>query len=279
MSAVHPLAVAAAGVPVDGPDGPLSGEELARRFGGRIAIVIPAYEEEENLGELLPRMPEELGGVEAVVLVVDDGSRDNTHGAALRGGALVARLPQNRGGGAALRAGYGLMIDAGAAVVITIDADGQHRPEELERVATPVLEDRADLSQGSRTLGMAEAGAFARELGIQVFNRLMQVLLGVRITDCSNGYRAIRTEMLPALDLRQPQFHAAEFLIEAITRGYRYQEVPVSVLHRAHGSSKKPPTLRYGYGFCAAIIGAWARSLGRRGKPSRRRRRELSGGR
>jgi hypothetical protein len=169
------------------------------------------------------------------------------------------------------------MVAAGAAVVVTIDADGQHRPEELAVVVAPVLDGRADLSQGSRTLGSAAPGAFARELGIAFFNRVVRVLIGVGVTDCSNGYRAIRTEMLPALDLRQQQFHAAEFLIEVITRGYRYHEVPVSVLGRAHGASKKPPTLRYGYGFCAAIVRAWARSLVRPGRPSRRRRRELAG--
>jgi hypothetical protein len=86
----------------------------------------------------------------------------------------------------------------------------------------------------------------------------------VRVSDCSNSYRAIRTELLPELDLRQPQFHAAEFLIEAITRDVSLEEVPVSVLARRHGSSKKPATLHYGLGFCRAILAAWRRSLGRR---------------
>jgi hypothetical protein len=269
-------ATATDGVHLSDAGQPLTVDDLAGRFGGAIAVVIPAYDEAENLAELLPRIPSRIAGARAAVLVVDDGSSDDTGGAARRGGAVLARLPENRGGGAALRVGYRLMVDAGAGVVITMDADGQHRPEELARLAEPVLSGRAQLVQGSRILGSAEPGTFARELGISVFNRLVRVLTGVPVTDCSNSFRAIRAELLPELDLHQPQFHAAEFLIEALTRGFSFEEVPVSVLNRQHGQSKKPATLRYGLGFASAIIGAWRRSLLRRGTirariPQRRR--------
>jgi glycosyltransferase involved in cell wall biosynthesis len=245
-------------------DGPLSAPEFSARFKDRVAILIPAFDEAANLSDLLPLIPSTVCGEPTAVLVIDDGSADETACAAERAGAAVARLPLNKGGGAALRVGYALMVDAGARVVVTMDADGQHRPEDLDRVAEPVLSGRAQLAQGSRTLGHSEPGAVARELGIAVFNRLVRVLTRVRVSDCSNSYRAIRTELLPELDLRQPQFHAAEFLIEAITRDVSLEEVPVSVLARRHGSSKKPATLHYGLGFCRAILAAWRRSLGRR---------------
>jgi glycosyltransferase involved in cell wall biosynthesis len=237
---------------------------MPERFGDRVAIVIPAFDEATNLTELLPSIPATVCGVSVAVLVVDDGSGDDTSGAATRAGAVVARIPQNKGGGAALRVGYALMVDAGARIVVTMDADGQHRPEDLDRVAEPVLSGRAELAQGSRILGHSEPGAFARELGIALFNRLVRVLTRTRVTDCSNSFRAIRTDRLPVLELRQPQFHAAEFLIEALTRGISLEEVPVSVLHRRHGVSKKPATVRYGFGFCRAIVDAWGRSVRRR---------------
>jgi glycosyltransferase involved in cell wall biosynthesis len=248
----------------------LSSSELSERFVDRIAIVIPAYNEAENLDEVLRRIPARIGGVPAAVLLVDDGSVDGTADVALAAGVVVAKLPENRGGGAALWAGYSLLLDADARIVVTMDADGQHRSEELEQVVEPVLSGRADVSQGSRVLGSAEPGAFARELGIAFFNRFVRVLTGVRITDCSNGFRAMLPEVLPELDLRQTQFHAAEFLIEAVTRGFRLEEVPVRVMHRQHGSSKKPPAIRYGWGFYLAIIGAWRRAFLRgspRGRP------------
>jgi len=249
------------------PNGaPLDPDGLREQLADTIAILIPAFNEGETLPEVLPRIPAQLLGVPASVVVVDDGSRDDTAEAALRGGAIVAQLHENSGGGAALKVGYALAVAAGARVVVTMDADGQHRPEEIERVVEPLLSGRAQFAQGSRTLGSAAPGAFARELGIAFFNRVVTAATLTTITDCSNGFRAIETDVLPRLDLREPQFHAAEFLIEAITRGVAYEEVPITVLGRAHGSSKKPPTLRYGWGFCAAIVHAWRRSVARRSR-------------
>jgi hypothetical protein len=251
------------GVPLLSVAGPISEPELQARFEGRVAILIPAFDEAQNLAEMLPRMPEEVGGVPAAVLVIDDGSRDGTAEVAVQAGALVARLPENRGGGFALRAGYALIRPTAPRLVVTMDADGQHRPKDLERLVEPVLSGRVQLAQGSRVLGHSEGGVLSRELGIALFNRLIRVLTGQRITDCSNSFRAIDPALLPQLDLRQAQFHAAEFLIEAIASGAAIEEVPVSVQRRRHGSSKKPATLRYGLGFGAAILGAWSRSWGR----------------
>jgi glycosyltransferase involved in cell wall biosynthesis len=261
-----------AGVRLSVRDGAVSSAAMRERFAGAVAIVIPAYEERENLAELLPRIPARVGGLPAVVLVVDDGSSDGTAEAASAGGAAVARLPANAGGGAALKVGYAIVADAGAEIVVTMDADGQHRPEDLERLVEPVRSGRAQLAQGSRVLGQADGGVFVRELGISVFNRLIGALTRTRVTDCSNSFRAVRAELLAQLDLRQRQFHAAELLIEAITRGAAIEEVPVSVLARRHGASKKPPTLRYGAGFARAIVSTWLRSLRRRG-PARELRR------
>ena len=99
-----------------------------------LSIVIPAYNEEDNIGQVLPRIPATVCGLETAVLVVDDGSRDRTGDIARSFGAAVARHVTNLGGGAALRTGYRLMVDSGARIVVTLDADGQHRPEEMERL-------------------------------------------------------------------------------------------------------------------------------------------------
>ncbi len=249
---------------------PLSDADLARRFAGRVLVVIPAYGEGETLPEVLPRIPDSVAGTPIAVLVVDDGSADDTTSAALAHGATVARLHHNCGGGAALHVGYAIALAAGAQIVVTMDADGQHRPEELERVVEPVLSGRVQFAAGSRVLGSAEPGKLARELGIAFFNWVVRMLTRTPVTDCSNGFRAIRTDVLPTLDLREQQFHAAEFLVEAITRGVSYEEVPITVLRRAHGESKKPPTLRYGWGFTGAIVHSWRRSVARRSRGAAR---------
>lgn len=229
------------------------------RFRGKVAILIPAYNEVENIGHVLAGLPAEVCGAPTAVLVVDDGSRDGTGDAAEAGGAAVARHVINRGGGAALRTGYRLLSDSAALVVVTIDADGQHLPEEMPRLVEPVLSGEVDMAHGSRVLGEAEPNTRARELGIVFFNRLVSLITRTRVSDCSNGYRAVRASVLPQLVLRQEQFHTSELMIEAIKRGIPAKEVPVTVVARLHGHSKKPAVMRYGAGFANAIVRTWLR--------------------
>jgi hypothetical protein len=232
---------------------------LPERFRGKVAILVPAYNEAENIGHVLDQMPAEVCGLATETLVLDDGSRDGTGDVAASHGAAVAHHVTNRGGGAALRTGYRLMVDSGAEIVVTLDADGQHLPAEMERLVKPVLDGEVDLAHGSRVLGHADRNHFARELGIVFFNRLVSFITRTHVTDCSNGYRAVRTTVLPQLVLRQEQFHTSEFMIEAIKRGIPAKEIPVTVEQRLHGHSKKPAVFRYGVGFANAIVRTWLR--------------------
>lgn len=232
---------------------------LPERFRNRIGVLVPAYNEAESVGQVLDRIPSEVCGEPTAVLVVDDGSRDGTDEVAARHGAVVARHVVNRGGGGALRTGYRLLADSGAKIVVTLDADGQHLPEEMERLVRPVLEGEVDVAHGSRVLGEAEPNHPARELGIVFFNRVVSFITRTKVSDCSNGYRAVRATVLPQLVLRQEQFHTSEFLIEAIKRGVPAKEVPVTVVSRLHGHSKKPAVVRYGMGFANAIVRTWLR--------------------
>jgi hypothetical protein len=229
------------------------------RFRDKVAILVPAYNEAENIGYVLDLMPSEVCGMPTAVLVVDDGSRDSTGDVAAEHGAVVARHVTNRGGGAALRTGYRLMVESGALIVVTLDADGQHLPAEMERLVKPVLDGEVDVAHGSRVLGHADRNHFARELGIVFFNRLVSLITRTKVSDCSNGYRAVRTTVLPQLVLRQEQFHTSEFMIEAIKRGIPAREVPITVERRLHGHSKKPAVVRYGLGFANAIVRTWLR--------------------
>jgi hypothetical protein len=144
-------------------------------------------------------------------------------------------------------------------VVVTLDADGQHLPEEMSRLVAPILDGEVDMAHGSRVIGQAEPNHFARELGIVFFNRMVSLITRTRVSDCSNGYRAVRASVLPQLVLRQEQFHTSEFMIEAIKRGIPAKEVPVTVARRLHGHSKKPAVVRYGLGFANAIVRTWLR--------------------
>src|SRR5262249_56841743 len=103
----------------------------------------------------------------------EEGGRDAAGEGGAKAGAVVARHVINRGGGAALRTGYRLMAESGALVVVTLDADGQHLPSEMERLVQPVLEDEVDVAHGSRVLGEAEPDSPSRALGIAFFDKLV----------------------------------------------------------------------------------------------------------
>ena len=233
--------------------------KLPERFRDRIAVVIPAYNEAENVATVIAQIPDEVLGIPTATLVVDDGSRDGTSDVAARAGAVVARHVINRGGGAALRTGYRLMSESGAKVVVTLDADGQHVPAEMENLVRPILDGEVDMAHGSRVLGDADPNTRSRELGIVFFNKVVSFITRTKVSDCSNGYRAVRTTVLPQLVLRQEQFHTSEFMIEAIKRGIPAREVPVTVQKRLSGHSKKPAVVRYGLGFTNAIVRTWLR--------------------
>lgn len=226
-----------------------------------ICVVIPAYNEADNIGHVLDQMPTEIDGRAVEVLVVEDGGTDATAAVVRDHKAHVVSHVINRGGGAALQVGFDLALESKAAVIVTLDADGQHLPQEMPRLVTPVLAGEADMVNGSRVLGTYEKDKAIRAMGVVVFNWLISALTWQRITDCSNSYRAFSADALRAVrpHLHQRQYHTTEFLIEMIKRGQRVMEVPITIRRRMSGESKKGHTLRYSLGFTRAILKTWFR--------------------
>jgi hypothetical protein len=227
--------------------------------GPRLVVVSPAYDEAENVADVIRGLPEDVDGYGVVALIVSDGSRDATAEVARRAGALVAELPIRRGGGLALRVGYEIALRLGAEIVVTMDADGQHLPSELGVMVDPIVRDAADYVNGSRVLGEFERESLIRHVGVHVFSRLVTLLTGQRITDPSSGYRAARAELLQRLALREDQFWTTEILIEALRHRARVVEVPITIAARAGGRSKKPRSIRYGWNFSKVILQTWLR--------------------
>ena len=108
--------------------------------------------------------------------------------------------------------GYDIAVAGGAKIVLTMDGDGQHRPNEIERLVKPILDDEVDIVIGSRLLGQCERDSKIRWIGIHLFNFIINLLAGTRITDCSNGFRSFRVESLKKIVLLQDQFHTAELI-------------------------------------------------------------------
>ncbi len=226
---------------------------------GEILIIIPAYNEEGGIRGVLDRVPEEVLGYEVKTVVVDDGSTDATAAIARQEGVPVVTHVVNRGQGDALRTGFAIAQAEGADIVINLDADGQYKPEEIERLVEPIIEDRADFVLGSRFMGFYEEAGSVRHVGVVFFSKMISLLTGVKISDCTNGFRAIRVSELHKLDLREDRFNATEIILEALNNKLRFAQVPVTMLSRAAGETKKPPKLAYPLGVFRVIISTWLR--------------------
>ncbi len=224
-----------------------------------VMIVMPALNEARNLRDLLPRIPRTIAGKEVGVLVVDDGSDDETADVVIEHGYFAVRSPIRRGQGGALRIGYTILARSNAEIVVTMDADNQHRPEDIETVALPVIDGEADFVLGSRRMGGTNTVDGVRSAGITLLSRLISALCGQRITDCSSGFKAFRTSLFSQLDLRENQFQNGEAIVEAAKKGLKVLEVPIVITERAHGTSHKGSNLFYGFHFTKAMVKAWWR--------------------
>jgi hypothetical protein len=224
-----------------------------------ILIIVPAYDEEGGIREVLRKVPKEILGYEVKIVVVDDGSTDATAAIVRKEGFPVVTHVVNRGQGDALRTGFQIARVERADIVINLDADGQYKPDEIERLVKPIIEDRADFVLGSRFMGFYEEAGSVRHVGVVFFSKLISLLTGVKISDCTNGFRAMRVSELHKLDLREDRFNATEIILEGLKNKLRFEQVPITMLSRAAGETKKPPKLAYPLGVFRVIIQTWLR--------------------
>jgi glycosyltransferase involved in cell wall biosynthesis len=206
------------------------------------AVIIPALNEAGNIRQLVEEVRRT---VVAQVIVVDNGSTDATAAEARAGDAQVVSEPR-RGYGYACAAGFKAAVALRAEIVAFLDGDYSFLPAELPAVLAPVLEDRADLSLGSRWLGHIAPGAMPpqQRFGNWLAARLMNRLYSLRITDLG-PYRAIRTDLLLRLDMQEMTYGwPAEMMVKTARSGARIVEVPVSFHSRRAGKSKVSGTLR-----------------------------------
>jgi len=207
-----------------------------------VSIIIPVYNEELTVGNVIERVKTimQQTGLKYEVIVVDDYSADKSFMVAKKYGVRVYRLKMHLGKGYGLRAGF---AKAEGDVIVTIDSDGSHRPEELPRLLTPILQNQADLVIGSRYLNQKDVAA--RKLnafGVQIFNFLIQMLTGVAVTDSQSGYRAIKRAVLKNQQLKSGGYEIeSEMLVKTTKEDFRVVEVPISFEQRTYGRSGVDP--------------------------------------
>ncbi len=206
----------------------------SRSLPPRVALLMPALDEQQALAQLLDELPRQRY---ARLLVIDNGSTDGTAAAARAGGAEVISEPR-RGYGQACLTGLAA-LGGDADIIVFMDADGSDVPAEAERLLEPILRGHADLVIGSRALGRAEPGSMTwpQRWGNRLSVALIRLLFGHRYTDLG-PFRAIRRESLERLGMRDTSFGwTAEMQVKAVKRGLRVLEVPVSYRRRV-GRSK-----------------------------------------
>lgn len=217
----------------------------------RVYAVIPALNEEASIGQVVRGLPRDLL---AQVIVVDNGSTDDTAQVAWEAGAVVVTEPE-RGYGAACAAGVALARRCGAEVIVLLDGDASDVPTDLPALLAPILAGEADLVMGSRARGAIERGALT--LQQRFGNRLAARILrryGLRITDLG-PFRAVRADALAALRMQERTYGwSTEMLVKAARAGLRVREVPVSYRRRAGGRSKVSGTVRGGIKAAVVIL-------------------------
>jgi len=223
-------------------------------------ILMPCLDEGPRLRSLLARI--HAVHPDADVLVIDDGSTDDTAAIARSSGAQVARLPFNLGYGAALQTGYRIALDAGYTRIVQMDGDGQHPPEEIAALLARLDQGDVDLVVGSRFLGRVEyAIPRLRLLGIRLFAALTSALTRRTITDPTSGFQAMTPTVLRFYlrDFYPYDYPDADMLLRAHYAGLAFTETPV-VMHAAIGGESMHRGLRpvyYVYKLLLSMALAW----------------------
>jgi glycosyltransferase involved in cell wall biosynthesis len=197
--------------------------------------IIPAFNEEKSIATII----REIKKYTDHVVVVDDHSTDNTEKIARLHGATVIRHSTNKGVGAAMKTGIAYAKRLKPDIVVTMDADGQHGPDDTPSLIRPLIDGKADFVLGSRFLnGQLTDTPYGKKIGNKLFAFMVSLLVGVKLTDTQTGFRAFNRKALLSLNLASDFTYTQEMILVLCHNGFRCVEVPVKVHPRKYGQSK-----------------------------------------
>lgn len=193
--------------------------------GKKIVAVLPAYNLEKGIAAIVERTKPFVHEV----IVVADGSRDNTHIAARNAGAIVPEPEKVRGKGFAVRKGFKIALERNPDVVVLMDSDGQHLPEEIPSLVTPMLDDSIDMVVGSRMLGTLRTSTI-NKFGNWGLKIISFCVTGKWLTDTESGFRIFRAKKLQEMHLSSIGYEIeSELLLKALHKNFRIKELPIHV--------------------------------------------------
>jgi polyprenyl-phospho-N-acetylgalactosaminyl synthase len=202
---------------------------------GGVWVVVPAYNEARVIAGVIAELKRDAHRI----VVVDDGSSDSTAEMATECGAAVLRHPINLGQGAALQTGIEFALARGAELIVTFDADGQHRTADVARLIDALEAERADFALGSRFLGSAANVPPLRRVLLRAATLFTRLTTGLALTDAHNGLRAMTRRGALCIRLRQNRMaHASEILGQIAASGLKFVEVPVTIDYSSYSLAK-----------------------------------------
>ena len=203
----------------------------------KITIGIPAYNEEKQLPKILPKLME----ITDSIIVCDDGSTDRTSTIAKEFGAKVVKHEKNCGYGAALKSIFKMASDINSDVLVTFDADGQHRIEDIDKVLQPIKDGESDIVIGSRFLNDNNEVPRYRKFGIKIITQVTNASMKKNFTDSQSGFRAYKKQVLENIVLtEQGMGISTEILIKASEKNFRITEIPIKILYEGDTSTHNP---------------------------------------
>ncbi len=208
----------------------------------KLVVTVPAYNEQETIGQVISDIPKQIAGIDDIkVVVIDDGSRDNTAKIAEQSGAAVFSFGHNKGLGAAFSQGIRIALGLGADIIVNIDADGQFDARDIARLVEPILQNKADMVTASRFAdpSLVPEMPWVKKWGNRRVANIVNSLCGLEMKDVSCGFRAYKRDAALRVTLLGGHTYTHEVILDMAFRGLRIVEVPVRVQGvRKFGRSK-----------------------------------------
>ena len=203
----------------------------------KITIGIPAYNEEKNIASIITK----LKNITDSIIVCDDGSSDMTSEISKNLGAIVISHKKNMGYGAAIRTIFQKSVELDSDILVTFDADGQHRIDDVNKILQPLKNNEADIVVGSRFLNNETKVPNYRKIGIKVITQVTNASLKKKLTDSQSGFRAYNKQALTQISPSEMGMGiSTEILIKASNKGLRIAEIPITILYHDDASTHNP---------------------------------------
>ncbi len=211
------------------------GDKILKKFGMKIIAIVPAYNEEKIISTVLKELKKETDEI----ILVDDGSLDMTAELAKKEEVFVLKHLINLGQGASLKTGLDFALRKGADIVVTFDADGQHKASEIKKIVKPIIDGECEVVLGSRFLESKSNIPHLRKFILKIATIFSKLSIGLEITDTHNGFRAFSKKAASLIDIKQSGMaHASEILEEIKKNNLFFKEAPVTIEYTSYSKSK-----------------------------------------